>query len=84
MTSTLSRVLIGCLILLAFVAGASWGATQFGGGQPVIPPTVYSGSEIGFRMTARKGDTPIGRLVVRVDGEWKEVEFPFGVRPLSH
>lgn len=35
----------------------------------------------GFRMTARKGGTPVGQLVVRVDGQWKEVEFSFGVRP---
>jgi hypothetical protein len=44
---------------------------------------VLSGNDLGFRMTARKGDTPVGQLVVRVDGQWKEVEFSFGVKPLT-
>jgi hypothetical protein len=26
-------------------------------------------------MIARKGEKPVGRLVVRIDGEWHEVEF---------
>lgn len=40
---------------------------------------VFAADDIGFRMTARKGETPVGQLVVRIDGEWREVEFSYGV-----
>ena len=50
---------------------------------PVFPPVVLSGADIGFRMTARKGNTPVGQLLVRVDGEWREVEFSYGLKPLT-
>jgi len=33
-------------------------------------------------MTGHKRGTPVGQLVVRVDGEWKEVEFSYGVKAL--
>jgi hypothetical protein len=82
MRPMLRRVFVACLLVLAFLAGTTWGSAQFVAAQPVAP-TVLSGADIGFRMTAKKGDTPVGQLVVRVDGQWKEVEFPFGIRPLS-
>jgi hypothetical protein len=50
---------------------------------PVFPPVVLSGADIGFRMTARKGHTPVGQLIVKVDGEWREVEFTYGLKPLT-
>jgi hypothetical protein len=43
--------------------------------QPVIPPVVLAGPDVGFQMTGLKGGTPVGQLVVRVKGEWKVVEF---------
>jgi hypothetical protein len=48
-----------------------------------VEPVVLSGSDIGFRMTARKGATPVGQLVVRVDGQWREVEYSLGVKRLT-
>jgi hypothetical protein len=42
-----------------------------------------AGEDLGFRMTARKGETPVGQLVIRVDGEWREVEFSYGMKLLS-
>lgn len=50
--------------------------------QPVTPK-VFTGEDVGFRMTARKGDTPVGQLVVKVDGEWKEVEFSYAMKPVT-
>ena len=35
---------------------------------------VISGSDLGFRIDSRKGDTPVGRLVIRINGQWVEVE----------
>jgi hypothetical protein len=82
MTFTLPRVLFAGLVMTAFLVGAAWGSTQLVGAEPVSP-TVYSGADIGFRMTAQKRDTPVGRLVIRVNGQWKEVEFTFALKPIS-
>ena len=52
--------------------------------QPVVPPVVLAGPDIGFRMTGLKGDTPVGQLVVRTkNGEWKVVEFGSSALPLA-
>ena len=59
--------------------GESGGEIEFQGGIGGD----FGGVGLGFRMTARKGGTPVGQLVVRVDGQWKEVEFSFGVKPLT-
>jgi hypothetical protein len=42
---------------------------------PVPTPTVISGNDIGFRVEGLRGrTTPVGRLVIRVDGQWVEPE----------
>jgi hypothetical protein len=71
------------LVLVGFVAtlfaGAAWGRAQ-----AVAPkstePVVVSGSDMGFRITSRKGDTPIGQFVIRQNGTWVAVEMSGGVR----
>jgi hypothetical protein len=74
-------VIFVALMAVSFGLGA-WAHAQVGT-QPVSP-AVFSGADIGFRMTGRaKGDTPVGELVVRVNGEWKPVQFSYGVRPLT-
>jgi hypothetical protein len=51
------------------------------GGQPADPPTVLSGSDMGFRVSGIEPDgTRTGELVVRVDGKW--VPTKFGMRVL--
>ena len=48
---------------------------------PLAPgprPTVLSGSDVGFRVDRWKGDLPVGRWVVRVDGRWIEPEASWG------
>ena len=39
-------------------------------------PTFVSGNDIGFRIERTVDGMPIGRLVVRVDGRWVNVESP--------
>jgi hypothetical protein len=51
--------------------------------QQGVAPVVLAGENIGFRMTARRGDKAVGTLVVKLDGEWREVEFAYGTRPTS-
>ena len=46
------------------------------GWTPVEPvaPTVISDGDIGFRLLGMRGQTPVGQWVVRINGEWKNVE----------
>lgn len=82
MTFTLKHLLIAFAILGASFGGVAWGYSQAVAAQPV-DPVVLSGADIGFRMTGRKGDTPVGRLVVRVNGDWREVEFAYALKPIT-
>jgi len=75
------------------VLGAVLGATLGGGSaiaysQSAIRPEpveakIFAGQDLGFRMTARKGEIAVGQLVVRIDGEWKPVEFAYGLKRLT-
>jgi len=34
-----------------------------------------TGDDLGFRVEGLRGNTPIGRVVVKVNGQWVEAEF---------
>jgi hypothetical protein len=75
---------LGLVVLWAasIVAAGAWAQA------PVAPPskqapTVISGNDLGFRVDRRKGDTPVGTLVARVNGQWVEVEFSAGMKLLT-
>jgi hypothetical protein len=78
---------IGVVVIsVAFLlAGGLWGHAQ----APLPPPaqaqapTIISGSDLGFRVDGRKGNTPLGTLVVRINGQWVEAEFGAGVKRLT-
>ena len=77
---TLSRRLFaGCLLVVGVLAGAARAYDQSVAPRS-LPPVVLSGADVGFRMTARRGETPVGELVVRVDGAWQKVEFASGLK----
>lgn len=44
------------------------------------PPTIASGADIGFRVDATKSGMALGRLVVRVNGEWLDAQFSNNMR----
>jgi hypothetical protein len=70
------------VVLMAFlVALGAWGDAQTL--QPRTPAGVISGSDFGFRVDRRKGNTPIGTLVVRINGQWVEVQFSAGTSRLT-
>ena len=49
-----------------------------------IEPRVMSGENIGFRVDSLRGSTPLGRLVIKVNGQWVETDIgPGWVQPLS-
>jgi hypothetical protein len=80
---------IGLFVVLCAVSLTA--VALFGQAQgPTTPPaqaqtpTIISGSDLGFRVDGLKGTTPIGTLMVRINGQWVEVEFgPGGVRRLT-
>ena len=47
-------------------------------------PTVLAGNDVGFRVDRYNGNTPVGTLVVRMDGQWVEVDFSVGIKRLSN
>jgi len=78
------------LVVVAAVVAALFGAGALGyaygqGAAMVtpVPPRVFSGAEIGFRMDGRRGATPTGTLVIRQDGEWVEVAFSGGLKLIT-
>lgn len=77
------RTRIGLVVIVVLVAIGVWASAQVRQQQRVEPPIVLSGSDIGFRVESRDGKTPVGKLVVRVDGQWVEVQFGSGVRTLG-
>ena len=78
----LQRVLVVLIMVVVFLAGAAWANAQRQMLTPPMVPTVLSGGDIGFRMIGRKGDTVVGSLVVRVNGEWIPAESAYGVKPV--
>ena len=70
------RLAVFSAFLAVLLGLAAWSRAQTAiAPRPIVPPVVLAGPDVGFRMTAAKGDTPVGQLVVRVRGEWKVVEF---------
>lgn len=76
-----SRNLVLGVVLGLVLGGASAiGYAQVAVHAQPVAPEVFAADDLGFRMTARRGGTPVGQLVVRIDGEWKTVEFSHGVK----
>jgi hypothetical protein len=75
-----TRTRIGLVAVAVVVAVVVWASAQVTTraqdirAVPVDPPVVLSGSDVGFRIAAKKGDTPVGTLVVRVNGQWVAVQ----------
>lgn len=67
------RTRLGLIVLWvsSLVAVSMWASAQ---SRQVIPesPVVLSGSDLGFRVEGPQGSARVGRLVVRVDGQWGE------------
>ena len=62
------------LIIVAVVAAVGvWVSAQVMP-SPVDPPIVVSGSDVGFRISGRKGSTPVGTIVVKVNGQWVDAQ----------
>jgi hypothetical protein len=47
------------------------------------PPTIISGSDLGFRVARQQGNRVTGTFVVRINGEWLDAEPAAGAKALS-
>jgi hypothetical protein len=65
------------LLLVTLVAGVSVGA-QVARAPVPVPPTVLAGPDVGFRVEGVDGEFPIGKLVVKVRGQWVEAQIRDG------
>jgi hypothetical protein len=80
------RMRLAALVVffVVLIGLATWGRAQPAvAPRAMASPVVLAGPDIGFRMTAAKGDVPVGQLVVRIKGEWKVVEFAASSYPLG-
>lgn len=49
-----------------------------------VPHRVMTGADLGFRVQGLRGETPVGRFVVKVNDRWVDVEVDhLGPRQLS-
>ena len=75
---------VAVLAVLLIVAGTAWVTAQALAVNPVTP-MVIMGPDVGFRVEGvRGGSTPVGKLVVKVGGQWVEAELSGSVRSLGH
>jgi hypothetical protein len=67
---SLRRVaVLGILWSLSVVGAATIAMAQ---APETVPPIVVSGNDVGFRIEGQRGQTPVGKIVVRIDGQWVE------------
>lgn len=76
--------LVALVVFFVVLIGlAAWSRAQTAVAPNPVPPVVLAGPDIGFRMTGVKRGTPVGQLVVRINGDWKVVEFGSSSLPLA-
>ena len=81
------------VVLVVFIAGFLAHAQVQAPNRPGVQPAPFgaqgignliSGADVGFRVERWEGDTPVGRWVVRSEGQWVEPRTSMGPRRLSH
>jgi hypothetical protein len=80
------KVRLGALVafFVVLMGLAVWSRAQTAVVPNPVPPVVLAGPDLGFRMTGVKRGTPVGQLVVRINGEWKVVEFATSAQPATN
>ena len=74
------RRLLWVLVALLVGTTAAWTYAQALRVDPVTP-TVISGADFGFRVEGNRAGTPVGTLVVKMNGQWVEAEITGTGRP---
>jgi hypothetical protein len=83
MKSVFRLLVVMCICAITLAAARSWGQVPVPPAVvPVPTPTVMSGNDIGFRVEGLRGrTTPVGRLVIRINGQWVEPELSEPIQP---
>ena len=74
------RRLVWMSVVVLLVCAGAWAYAQSLQTFPVTP-TVVSGADFGFRIEGNRGGTPVGTLVVKMNGQWGEAEIGGAGRP---
>lgn len=74
--------LVVVLVVCSLVVGA-WVSAQVIAPEKLDQPITLSGSDVGFRVEARRGNAAVGRLMVRLNGQWVEADFAGELRRLQ-
>jgi hypothetical protein len=69
----LKSVAAAVVALVLIVAATAWVTAQALAVTPVTPK-VMTGPDVGFRVEGLRGNTPVGKIVVKVNGEWVEAD----------
>jgi hypothetical protein len=70
-----NRLVLAVLWALSLVAVGQLARAQVRSDSTALEQAVvYSGSDIGFRVYKPLGQEPVGRVVVRMNGRWQEVD----------
>ena len=72
--------LVWVFVFALIACAAAWNYAQSLQVTPVTP-TVVSGPDLGFRVVGNRGGTPVGTLVIKMNGQWVEVEIGGDGRP---
>lgn len=65
----MQRQLFLMVVIVLAVMTAAWTYAQAVMVKPVTP-TVLTGGDFGFRVEGDRAGTPVGELVVKVNGQW--------------
>lgn len=74
------RSRVGLVVLWGFslAAAATIARAQAREPIPLENPTIVSGNDVGFRIESHRGQTPVGKIVVRIQGQWVEAALGVG------
>ena len=75
-----ARGLVWVVVIVLIAFAAAWSYAQSLQVTPVTP-TVLSGADFGFRVEGNRAGTPIGTLVIKMNGQWVEAEIGGDGRP---
>ena len=72
--------LVWVFVVVMIACAAAWSYAQSLQVTPVTP-TVVSGADFGFRVEGNRAGTPVGTLVIKMNGQWVEAEVGAVGRP---
>jgi hypothetical protein len=81
-----SFIVLACVVSIfaaGFLVRAQVREPTLPPGTPLTQPTIFSGSELGFRVDSYRAGAPVGTFVVKVDGKWVAVSESLGVKRLT-